>query len=137
VDLERPAPRCPPWLPRTDGARVLHPACIELGRQKGVAIHAASTFGEDRFTRIRCEESLAFTEHAREKLSIVGVTSRKSRVHLHARSQNAALFARDAPGAIHRAGGAIFGRVILARSMTSPDNIISSAKTAVSCADMP
>jgi aspartate kinase len=72
------------------GARVLHPACIDLARQSGVAIHAGSTFGEERFTRIGCEASLAFTEHAHEKPSIAGVTSRKSRVHVRGRSSNSA-----------------------------------------------
>jgi len=76
------------------GARVLHPACIEFARQSGVAIHAGSTFGEDSFTRIRCEASLAFTKHASEKPSIVGVTSRKSRVSLRSRMKSAALFER-------------------------------------------
>lgn len=76
------------------GARVLHPACIQLARQYGVAIHACSTFGDDRFTRIRCEASLAFTEYASEEPTIVGVTSRKSRVRLCGRSQSVTLFER-------------------------------------------
>lgn len=67
------------------GARVLHPACIAMARQKGVAIHARSTFGEPRFTRIRCEADLAFSACATEAPPIVGVASRKSRIYVRAR----------------------------------------------------
>ena len=76
------------------GARVLHPACIEMARQKGVAIHARSTFGEPHYTRIRCRAELAFSSCADDAPTIVGVTSRKSRVHVRGRGQGAQLFER-------------------------------------------
>ncbi len=76
------------------GARVLHPASLEFARENRVSIHAGSTFGDDRFTRIRSAASLAFSEHADETPTVVGVTSRKSRVHLHGRSLDANLYER-------------------------------------------
>ncbi len=76
------------------GARVLHPASLELARENRVAIHAGSTFGDDRFTRIDGSASLAFTEHADESPSVVGVTSRRSRVHLRGRSRDEGLYER-------------------------------------------
>lgn len=76
------------------GARVLHPACIAMARRKGVAIHALSTFGEPRFTRIRCEADLAFSACAEEAPTIVGVTSRKSRLHVRGRRPGARLYER-------------------------------------------
>ena len=76
------------------GARVLHPKSIEQARRYGVAIHAGSTFGEDRFTRIRCEADLTFTEHACGAPSIAGVTSRGSRMHLRDRANSGVTFER-------------------------------------------
>jgi aspartate kinase len=76
------------------GARVLHPACIAMARQKGVAIHARSTFGEPRYTRIRCQAELAFSTDSDEAPTIVGVTSRKSRVHVRGRGHEARLYER-------------------------------------------
>ncbi len=72
------------------GARVLHPDCIELARQHSVAIHAGSTFGDDQFTQIRCDADLAFSHLGIDRRGVVGVTSRKSRVHLRSQGQDMA-----------------------------------------------
>ncbi|MFT7168195.1 MAG: aspartate kinase [Paracoccaceae bacterium] len=65
------------------GARVLHPGCIQLAHEKGVAIHASSTFGDDTHTRIRRSADLSFSLASSDGVSVVGVTSRKHRLRIH------------------------------------------------------
>lgn len=76
------------------GARVLHPTCIDLAHRNGVAIHARSTFEGDRHTRIRSEAELAFSDSAAEAPSVVGVTSRRSRLHVRGAAERADLIDR-------------------------------------------
>ncbi len=64
------------------GARVLHPACIELAHEKGVAIHACSAFGDDTHTRIRRAADLCFSLDSTDEIAVVGVTSRKRRLRV-------------------------------------------------------
>lgn len=64
------------------GARVLHPACIELARRHGVPIHALATFGDDTRTVITEDAALEFSGWRPDAPAIAGVTSRGERVRV-------------------------------------------------------
>jgi aspartate kinase len=76
------------------GARVLHPACIELALRHRVPVHARATFGDDLHTVIAADADLEFSRPAgtpaEGRPTVVGVTSRKRRLRLRAPAASSA-----------------------------------------------
>lgn len=83
------------------GARVLHPDCVDLARRHGVTIRARAAFGGAAETVICADGALEFSGPSGPGLPVAGVTARGQRVRLVGPARSG----RRIEGALRELGG--------------------------------
>lgn len=115
------------------GARVLHPTCIDLAHKNRVAIHARSTFEGDRHTRIRSEADLTFSDSVGSP-TVVGVTSRKSRLHVRGPAADSEIIDRavscigDDHGVLRTRSGSVNDLLFDIEDVPDPERVTAALK---------